>query len=301
VRDIDTPAKEASLRPELKEMVGQRITFFGILVSFLLMPISSYAATFSDPEIPNGQTLYYQYKTGRYPSKYLVEVKKREEVVRSSSRITMEHSEKGEKIYRIQDYGVRRSGQSFERLSRIIVQEDGLAPLSFVARDTTPTGKVVREFEAFFDDPSLDYPPNTFPVFCVVQAMRGISFQKDEKLSFYLWVTPTQIYRMNFDDIKEETIKVPAGKIPCYYGMMRPDIRTILPIGNLLAKLLRPFVPKYHFWFSREASHPLVKFEGVLGGAGAARHTIELTRLENPAPEGQPPVEIHVEPEKQSP
>jgi len=92
---------------------------------------------------------------------------------------------------------------------------------------------------------------------------------------------------MYFEVIKKETIEVPAGTIPCFYGEMRPDIRTILPVGSFLARLLSPFIPKYHFWFSCAPSHPLVKFEGVLGGAGAAPHTIELTRIENPRP-GEP-------------
>jgi hypothetical protein len=64
---------------------------------------------------------------------------------------------------------------------------------------------------------------------------------------------------------------------------MKPDIRSIIPVGGLLSKLLQPFIPKYRFWFAVDGSHPLAKFEGVLGGAGAARHTIELKQIEEPA------------------
>jgi hypothetical protein len=61
---------------------------------------------------------------------------------------------------------------------------------------------------------------------------------------------------------------------------MKPDIRTVLPVSNLLAKLIQPFLPQYRFWFSTEPSHPLVKFEGALGGAGAAKHVVELKSIE---------------------
>ena len=113
--------------------------------------------------------------------------------------------------------------------------------------------------------------------------MRGVDFREKARVSFCIWVTPTEIYRMSFDVEEKGTVKVPAGEIPCYYGEMKPDIRTILPIGSFLARLLGPFVPRHHFWFSSEGSHPLVKFEGVLGGTGAAPHTIELTKIERTA------------------
>jgi hypothetical protein len=38
-------------------------------------------------------------------------------------------------------------------------------------------------------------------------------------------------------------------------------------------------MPKYHFWYSTEASHPLVKFEGNLGGTGAGEQIWELKEI----------------------
>ncbi len=276
-------ATPVSPRRSSGKVHGRRASLLlGSLVCLLAFPaLATAEPRFSDPDIPDGQTLHYRFKTGEYASDYLIDVKKREEVVQSTHRSQVEFNEKGEKIYRVEDWGSRRNGQRFRNISEILAAgKEGMEPLGFQARETTREGKVIRRFEASFDDPSLTYPENTFPVLSILHFMRGIDFQEKGAFPFYLWVTPTEIYRMHFDVIGKETIKVPAGEIPCYLGELKPDIRTIMPIGRFLASLLSPFIPKYRFWFACEESHPLVKFEGVLGGSGAASHTIELTKIE---------------------
>ena len=274
------------------------VTFFGLLVTILFIPVLLQAEAFTDPEIPNGQVLHYGFQVGENSSKYLQEVKEKEEVEESVTRISVEHNEKGQKIYRFDDSGVRKSGYRFEHLIRILADKDGLFPLSFETLDRNPEGRLIRGYQAVFDDPTMDYPPDTFPVISISQMLRGISFHEGNQVTFYLWITPTEIFRLYFDVIKEETIEVPAGEFHCFYGEMRPDIRTIMPVGNFLAKLLSPFIPKYRFWFAAEGSHPMVKFEGALGGAGATPHTIELTKIETPSSPGKAEEDVQ---EKNSP
>jgi len=263
-------------------MGARRVTFFVLSVTILFNPAFLHGATFSDPHIPDGQVLTYRFSPGEYKNTFLLEAKQREEVVESVTRIETAVTDAGHKEYRIRDRGVRRGGIRFEHQSRLQVREGTLIALGFDSRDRNPAGRILRRFEAVFDDPAADYPPDTYPVICLVQALRGLPFQEDESIPFHVWVAPTEIFRMYFDVIKQETIEVPAGTFTCFRGEVRPDIRTILPVGNFLASLLKPFIPRYHFWFSCEPSHPLVKFEGVLGGAGAAPHTVELVRIENP-------------------
>jgi hypothetical protein len=256
----------------------------GFLICLLALPsLVAAEPLFTDPDIPDGQTLHYRFETGSYASDYLIDVKEREEVVESTHQTRVEINDKGEKIYRVEDWGSRKNGQRFKHVSEIRPGKNGLEPLGFRTEETTGKGKVIRRMEASFDDPSLTYPENTFPVFCVEHVMRGINFEEKKNFPIYVWVTPTEIYRMHLDVLGKETIKVPAGEIPCYLVEMKPDIRTIMPIGRFLAGLLSPFIPKYRFWFACEESHPLVKFEGVLGGSGAAPHTVELTGIEYPA------------------
>jgi len=272
-------------------MGGRRVTVFVFWVTILFIPVLLRAAPFSDPRIPDGQTLTYRFSPGKHKNEFLLEAKQREEVLESVTRITAARDPAGEKEYLVHDQGARRGGIRFEHRSRLLVRDGALLTLGFESCDRSPAGRTIRRFEAAFDDPAADYPPDTYPVICLVQALRGLPFQEKGSIPFNVWVAPTEIFRMYFDVIEKETVQVPAGTFECFHGEVRPDIRTILPVGNVLASLLKPFIPRYHFWFSCGPSHPLVRFEGVLGGAGAAPHTVELIRMEHPASEAplQPP------------
>jgi hypothetical protein len=280
------------------------VTFFGFLVTILFIPGILQGAAFIDPDIPDGQTLHYRYQAGEYKNKHLLEVRQQEEVLENVTHIRAKQNEAGEKTYRIEESGSRRNGYRFQHVSNLLARDNGLVPLGFQTRDTNPKGRVIRRFEAVFDDPALSYPPDTYPVYSILQVLRGMRFQEKTTVPFYIWAAPTEIFRMNFHIIRKETVEVPAGKIPCFYGEMKPDIRTIVPVGNFLAKLLAPFIPSYRFWFSCDPAHPLVKFEGVLGGAGAAPHTIELTRIETRGQDDTgetPPDRKDGPPERESP
>jgi len=257
------------------------ITIFVLAISILAFPAPPRCQPFLDPGIPDGQTVHYSYRTGGYPNDFLIEVKQGEEVVKSTSRVQIVSRSEGNKIYRVQDTGVRRNGYQFEQVSEIRAEPE-FKPLGFTTKDRNPEGRIIREMGAAFDDPTLSYPPGTFPVFGLVQVMRGTPFQQGKRAVFYLWLAPTEIVRMRLEVVRQEKIQVPAGEFVCYLAEMKPDIRSIIPVGGLLSKLLQPFIPKYHLWFACDHAHPMVKFEGVLGGTGAAKHTIELERIEEP-------------------
>lgn len=260
-------------------MLRATVTIFLTWVSILACLGPLRADTFQDPAIPDGEVVHYRYETADYANDFLTEVKQGEEISESTSLTRVLVQEDGRKIYHTETTGLRRGGFRFEHVTEILVGED-VRPLRFVATDRNERGRVIRELEAVFDDPTLRYPDSTFPVFSLVQVMRGIPFETDRTVHFHIWITPTEIFLMSARVVRQETVEVPAGRIPCYVVEMKPDIRTILPVGNFLARLLGPFIPKYHFWFAERDSHVLVRFEGALGGAGAAKQTIELTGIE---------------------
>jgi hypothetical protein len=262
-------------------MIRLAVTFFFLLVSIFAPGSALSGGPFTYPEIPDGQTVTYQYQAGGYPNNYLIEVKRGEEVLESMSRVEVAHREDGRKVYRIRDTGSRRNGFRFEQVTEILAGPE-LEPLGFTATDRNPQGRLIREMKVAFDDDTLAYPAGTFPVFGLVQVMRGASFQTGSRADFHVWVAPTEIFSMSLEVTGQAKVRVPAGEILCYAAEMKPDIRSIIPVGGLLSKLLQPFIPKYRFWFAADRSHPLVKFEGVLGAAGAAKHTIELKRIEEP-------------------
>jgi len=259
---------------------ASQVTFLSMLISIFCLASQSAAGPFRDPMIPDGQVLFYQYTSKTHLNPFLLEIRKGEEVETSVTEIRSYPDERGQKIYQVTDQGKRKNGYRLEHISELVVQQDMLKPRSFVARDVNQDGRTIREMRAFFDDPTVQYPEGTFPVFSAVQAMRGACFEKGTGVEFTLWIAPTEIFRM-FVTIKDiESIEVPLGTIRCYLLEMKPDIRTILPVSNLLAKLIQPFLPEYRFWFATEPSHFLVRFEGALGGAGAVKHIVELQKVE---------------------
>jgi hypothetical protein len=256
------------------------VTFLILSVAFLCSAAGSLAGPFQDPMIPDGQMLSYRYTARRYSNPFLAEIKQGEEVDRSVTVIRSYVDEHGEKMYRVVDRGSRKNGYRLEHVTQFSVKQQSLRPVSFVARDLNQEGRTIRQMQAVFDDPSVQYPEDTFPVFSLVQAMRGACFEEGRVLEFTLWLAPTELFRVFLVVKNTEKIKVPAGTFSCHCVEMRPDIRSVLPMSALLAKLVQPFVPEYRFWFSKEPSHPLVKFDGALGGAGAVKHVIELTSIE---------------------
>ncbi len=255
------------------------VTFLVFLSAFFCLSTYSNAGSFRDPMIPDGQALSYRYTSKSYSPLFLGEIKQGEEVEESSTVITTLVDEQGKKTYQIVDRGRRKNGYRLEHISHLAVEQEGLKPVSFSARDLNPQGRTIRHMQAVFDDPAVRYPEDTFPVFCIVQAMRGTLFEEAQQVTLTLWIAPTELFRLVLFIRDTVQTSVPAGTFTCYLVEMRPDIRSILPMSPLLARLVQPFVPEYRFWFSVEPSHPLVRFEGALGGAGAVKHTIELTKI----------------------
>ena len=248
------------------------------MLSLLLTTTPAKADPLGDPDIPNGQRLVYSFTTNYDKALFLREVKAREEVKESEHRI--ERIEEGGKgYYRIHDTGVRENGYRIDNVTTV-ERGETVRPVSFRARDLNPAGRTIREMQARFDDEALDYPADTYPVFAAWTAIRGLHFRKGHRAAVHIWLTPTEIYRIRLTVEEKETVNVPAGAFECYRVELEPDVRSILPVGDFLASLIQPFIPTYHFWYSTEPSHPLIRFEGSLGGAGAVNTTVELKAID---------------------
>jgi len=236
------------------------------------------AQPLGDPDIPHGQRLVYKFTTTYKSTLFLREIKEREEVDESVHLIER-YEESGRCYYRINDTGTRINGYMFAHAT-ILERGEHLMPVSFRASDSNPAGRTIRAMHANFDDEALSYPDDTYPIFSAMTAIRGLDFSPGARKAVHLWIAPTEIYRIWLEVEEKETIKVPAGTFECYRVELKPDIRSIMPIGDFLASLIQPFIPTYHFWYSAERSHPLVRFEGSLGGAGASNTVVELKEIE---------------------
>ncbi|MFC1889987.1 hypothetical protein ACFL4G_09535 [Thermodesulfobacteriota bacterium] len=256
-----------------------RLRNCALITLVLIWTVGTVAAEpLGDPDIPDGQRIVYSYDTTYKSSIFLKDIKEMEEVRRSVN--TIEHyEEEGKRFYRVRDRGMRANGYTFNHVT--ILERGGyLKPISFRASDSNPEGRIIREMFARFDDEALVYPEDTYPIFSSITAIRGLDFKPGSRAEVFLWLAPTEIYRIFIDVEAMETIVTAAGTFECYRLDLKPDIRAILPIGVFLASLLQPFLPEYYFWYSTEPSHPLVKFKGSLGGVGASYTVVELKEIE---------------------
>lgn len=249
-----------------------------LFVISILTVQTAQARPLGDPDIPHGQRLVYKFTTTYKSTLFLKEIKEREEVDESIHLIEC-YEEGGKRYYRVNDTGTRVNGYKFTHVT-VLERGEHLKAISFRAADTNPSGTAIRAMHAHFDDEALSYPEDTYPIFAAMTAIRGLDFTPGARTAVHLWITPTEIFRIYLEVEEKETIEVPAGSFECYRVELKPDIRSIMPIGDFLASLIQPFLPTYHFWYSAGPSHPLVKFEGSLGGAGASETTIELKQIE---------------------
>jgi hypothetical protein len=57
-----------------------------------------------------------------------------------------------------------------------------------------------------------------------------------------------------------------------------------VPLGALLGKLSKPFVPKYRMWYEPEPPFSVLRFEGPYGPPGSIEIVLELERTEPAGP-----------------
>ena len=199
------------------------------------------AQPLGDPDIPHGQRLVYKFTTTYKSTLFLREIKEREEVDESIHLIEC-YEDGGKRYYRINDTGTRINGYKFSHVT-VLERGEHLTPVSFRASDTNPSGMAIRAMHAHFDDEALSYPKDTYPIFSAMTAIRGLDFTPGAKTAVHLWITPTEIFRIWLEAEEKETIEVPAGTFECYKVELKPDIRSIMPIGDFLASLIQPFIP----------------------------------------------------------
>jgi hypothetical protein len=66
-----------------------------------------------------------------------------------------------------------------------------------------------------------------------------------------------------------------VGKRDAIEVVMYPDLNDWVRLGSVLSRLAKPFIPKYHMWFSPESPHDLLRFEGPYGPPGAPEIVLE--------------------------
>jgi hypothetical protein len=96
-----------------------------------------------------------------------------------------------------------------------------------------------------------------------------------QRRSLYAWINDRFIARVYVEVDKRGTLSVGGKSYEVVELVMYPDLNDWVPLGSMLTRLVKPFLPKYHMWYERASPHRLVKFEGPYGPPGAPELVLE--------------------------
>jgi hypothetical protein len=137
---------------------------------------------------------------------------------------------------------------------------------------------VLREERADLSAAIPKLPEHTYPETMLPFLLRAHPLD-GERRSLHAWICDRFVAKVYYEVHKKHaTVTVPAGRFEAVEVVMYPDINDWVKLGTVITKLIKPFLPKYHMWFSPSGSgpHKLVRFEGSYGPPGAPEIVLEL-------------------------
>jgi hypothetical protein len=155
---------------------------------------------------------------------------------------------------------------------------DGLVMRS-MAREMLDGGGVAvrREQVPDFRHDTLGLPLATYPEVALPFLLGWMPLDGQQR-SVYAWINDRFIAKVYVEVDGRHTISIKGTPHDTIEVIMYPDLNDWIPLGTMLTKLVKPFVPKYRMWYSRQAPHRLVRFEGPYGPPGAPEVVLELAR-----------------------
>lgn len=219
----------------------------GSLAVLLLCPALLTAQPLSDPGVPDGEVLVYQ-----------------QTVDKKVSTLTVTTSHKtwqGKEVYEIAGtspaadflYRIGRPGlEQLYSLSRVRQPDTTIERQTAILRNQVKAGE--NEI-VLLDFLSLEY------------LLRGYPLGKTKSLKVITGGQGMPGFTIHVNRLGDEVQKVGDQSVPCY--------RLELSISGIMA----PFFPKSVFWYSLEAPHYLVRYEGASGGPGSAKRVLALTEV----------------------
>lgn len=205
-----------------------------------------------DPGIPNGETITYVSRTGDDTTTVVEEVTIKKDGEKNLYEITSTSKRLDRKIQLLK-----------ENMS--IVSIHTVRKFQAVTLDSTL--KVIEE------KPDLDSGETKLADFSVLTyILRGFPFDKLETLKIgYYGEQKKNSYSMRVNCKGKEKIKVQSGVIDCYKLEFSMD------------GFWGTFLPKMNAWYTIEAPHYLVYYEGPDGPPGTPRRVMEMIQYRKPS------------------
>ncbi|MBS2017937.1 MAG: hypothetical protein JST00_33990 [Deltaproteobacteria bacterium] len=157
------------------------------------------------------------------------------------------------------------------------IEHDAEMRLRRLERHVTEPNEAKSRHEIIeFASPTHVIPACTYVDTSTPFVLSGQPFDGKQR-SMYLWICDRFVARVYYESQDHHAkIDVPAGRIDTTEVLLYPDLNDWVKLPSIITKLSKPFLPKYHMWYERDAPHRLVRFEGPLGPPGAPEIVIEL-------------------------
>jgi Protein of unknown function (DUF3108) len=133
-----------------------------------------------------------------------------------------------------------------------------------IEREDFSTGRMSRR--------SLSIPADTLAVDGIAGALRSLPFERSRPVELHLLSNEPRLYDVSFEVRGRERVRTPAGQFECYKVEIHPGLGVLKLFGFL--------VPNAYFWFTVEAPHYWVRYEGPENGRGTPQVVMELATFE---------------------
>jgi hypothetical protein len=177
--------------------------------------------------------------------------------------IALDHPIAGGMLREEMRLGSRGDGLMMRAMSREMFDASGTA----VRKEQVPD----------FRHDALGLPQATYPEVALPFLLSWMPLDGQLR-SVYAWINDRFIAKVYVEVDGRRSIRIGGVSHDTIAVIMYPDLNDWIPLGSMLTRLVKPFVPKYHMWYSREAPHRLVRFEGPYGPPGAPEIVLEAMR-----------------------
>lgn len=109
-----------------------------------------------------------------------------------------------------------------------------------------------------YDRKQYDITPDTLIVEGITYALRTLPFGTDKSVKAKILSNEPQIYNVEFKERGIEKIQTDKGEVECY------KVEIVPKLGVL--NVFKVLFPKTYFWFTVEAPHKWVRYEGLENG-----------------------------------
>jgi hypothetical protein len=251
----------------------------GILGTLFILGLAgaARAGMFSPPDIPDGEKLVYRARLETTEEQKESFVSPREEVTKVTQIITR-FTKNGRPYYRFFRAELLAGGQ-INYYTYVFTDFEPFRFVVFEKRMRSKNGRVVKKEITYFDDPEYSSPPDLNHFFSIPMTIRGIGFKEGAQNDLLVWfsshLTP---WKMNVIVEGKESVTVPAGTFECWKVRVEPDLKSIFKDWYWIARIVKPWVPDFYYWFAEDAPYPLVKYQGTFGPVGVSPPQVqELT------------------------